>query len=196
MNARILSLEGDNVKLVVSDEGKINLNLFSQFYKVAYHGLQHFGDMSFIMAYSGEGSRTKIFFPIKLSIEPDIVEFFDYWNEEKLNELKGTKAKSFLSYLNYCLDFIRDNVDVEGLKPTYKTEYIDNTDYGGGISTYIYIYLKCGKDWDNNFKITNALNEQLSSELIDRHFVGEDDYYWFSNIIVQFRPLDDYREDF
>ena len=196
MQDRILNIEGKNIQLQATDEGFIQLKLFNQYHKVVHNDLQHIIDMSFIMAQAGEGSRTNLFLPVKLSLQPDVYNYFKYWDGEKLKELKSARVKSFIAYIEYCLDFIKNNVDIETYKPTYSTEYNDNTDYGGGISTYVYVYLKCGKDWDDNFRITSQLNEFLSSQLIDRHFSGEDDYYWFSNIIVQFRPLDDNKEDF
>lgn len=185
-----------SVRLYATDEGKITLGMYGNSFDLACDEIYHMNGMSFLMVYVNSEIKSKFFLSIKTSQEPDIKDYLRYWNASRLGDLKNNKVNSFLSYVNYCLDFIRDNVDVEGLKPTYSTEYVDNTEYGGGILTYFHIYLKCGRDWDDNFKITSALNQQLTSELIDRKFSGEDEYYWFSNMIVQFRPLDDYRENF
>ena len=40
------------------------------------------------------------------------------------------------------------------------------------------------------------MSEELTSQLIDKKLDGEDEYNWFGEVMVQFRPTTGDREDF
>lgn len=187
----------NNVTLKVSDDGKIYLNVGSQLYYLADYGIQYIQDRCFLMAYIAEGKEGKIFIPVNIGSVPDVQAYFDYWDKERLSEVKSYKVRSFLAYINHCINFVRENVDVEKYKPTYETEYIDNTDCGGGIFTYINILMSFGESWDDDFDKTYELTERLTSELIDKSLGdGGDGYRWYGEFMFVFKPKFGDREDF
>lgn len=196
---RVLVLEqvaGKSIKLIARDDGKIYLALPDSSYEVAEGEVQYLGGMAFIMCYVDGWRGAKMFVTLRFSQIPDVMYYFSYWGESKLQELKEEKWNSFKSYLQYCLNFIAENVDVDVLKPTYKTEYVDNRDYGGGVFTYVHIYLSFGESWDDDYRRCYELSEELTSQLIDKKLDGEDEYNWFGEVMVQFRPTTGDREDF
>lgn len=184
------------IKLIASDEGRLYLSMSGSWYEVADSEVQYMSGIGFIACYVEGNKGTKFFVALGFSKIPDVMEYLSHWCYEELEKLKNRKVESFKAYLNYCLDYVAKNVDVENLRPTYKTEYIDNRYYGGGVFTYVHIYLSYGESWDDDYDKTYYLTEELTSQLIDRKMNGEDDYNWFGDIIVRFRPTADNREDF
>ncbi len=174
--------------LQVSDEGVIKLHLLENEHTVAMDCVMYLGELALVMCYVSGNSGDILFFRLRDSQISDVMDYFYYWDREKLQELKDAKWNSFKSYLQYCLDFVGKNVDVEGLKPTYVTEYVDNRDYGGGVFTYVNIYLSFGISWDDDFERTYDLTKELTSQLIDRKINGDDEYNWLGKILVEFRP--------
>lgn len=184
------------ILLVVVDTGKIILRIDHDSFEVACHDLYYMNGMTFIMVRAMEGCRLNLFVPLNLKIEPDVAAFLKYWDMLKLQEVKMKRLNSFIEYLKVCRDFISENVDVEGLKPTYATEFVDNSDYGGSVFTYIHINISWGESWSDDFNKSYDLTDNLTSLLIDRKLEGEDDFNWFSEVMVQFRPKALDSEDF
>lgn len=153
-------------------------------------------DRGFLVLNVCKGTRINIMYPLKSSEELVVRDFLSYWGSKRLQELKQAKWLGFLGYWKHVLEFVDKNVDVEKLKPTYETYYVDNRDYGGGESLYFDIRMSYGKNWHHDFDKTNKLNNLLMSEQIDMDFDDLDEERWFSKIHINFRPLADDIEDF
>lgn len=190
------------VYLLACDEGdsngvgSIKVLFPDMMYDLYDRDILYIADRAFLVLNTCKGTRINVMYPLKSSEELVVRDFLGYWGSKRLQELKQTKWLGFLGYWKHVLEFVGKNVDVEKLKPTYETYYVDNRDYGGGESLYFNIRLSYGKNWHHDFDKTNKLNSLLLSEQIDRSFDGLDEERWFSNIHINFRPLADDIEDF
>lgn len=177
-----------DIKLVACDEGYVFLSTPTGGYQLIYNGIEDILDEGFLLLEVSEGSKSNMLFPVPDDKYLEVDSFLKHWDGENLQALKDKKVKSFLDYGKKVLKFIEENIDVAKMKPTYRTEYVDNTDYGGGVSTYVYIDLSWGESWEDDFEKSHVLTSMLTSQLIDEHFDCKDDYLWFSKIIVMFEP--------
>lgn len=183
--------DGDNNGL-----GSIKVMFPDMTYDLYDRDILYIADRAFLVLNACKGTRINVMYPLKSSEELVVRGFLSYWGSKRLQELKQAKWLGFLGYWKHALDFIGENVDVEKLKPTYKTHYIDNRDYGGSESLYLDIRMSYGKSWHHDFDKISKLNKLLMSEQIDRSFDDSDEEMWFSKIHINFRPLADNIEDF
>ena len=175
-------------KLRACDDGNIYLSTPDASFKLQYNEFYDVIGEGFINCKTHEDSKLEILFAIVDEDYARIEEFLEYWDGENLKKLKDVKVNSFIRYWKTVFKFIEDNVDVKGLKPTYRTEYIDNTDCGGGIFTYVHIDLSFGLSWDDDFQKTYELTDRLSEVLVNQHLENDDEYLWFSEFMVRFEP--------
>lgn len=190
------------VYLLACDEGDSNgvgsiKVLFPDMtYDLYDRDILYIADRAFLVLNACKGTRINVMYPLKSSEELIVRDFLSYWGSKRLQELKQAKWLGFLGYWKHVLEFVDKNVDVEGLKPTYLTEVSDHREHGDGIHIQIHILLSFGKSWQDDFDKTWELTEKLVDEQIDRSFDGLDKHNCYSNVMIQFRPIAGYVEDF
>ena len=199
MNKDTLILEqvtDKNTKLVKSkivmyanDDGKVYLSLPTATHELMYNEVIKFSDMNFLYCFVDEDSKSKLLFPLKDSQVGKAEDFFDYWTDKRLLELKQAKLDSFCEYWQIVFKFIEDNIDLAN-NITYEyhsSHHNDDLNYfdihlGEG---YFGSEEELGGDY---YKYYFELSDKLQSVLIDRYLMDDEGLRWFSGIHVQFKP--------
>lgn len=177
------------VKLTVCDEGGVWLSLPDKWYKLSDRCVTYIADRGFLVLCASEDTDLNLLYPINPSECATVRDFMTYWGKDRLLEVNNKKWNGFTNYLNHVLGFIKENINVERLKPKYRTLYHDHRGYGGDEANNIEILVSWGESWRDDFDKCWALTERLVGEQIGRSFDGEDENYWFSSVSVTFRPL-------
>ena len=76
------------VELYASDDGKLYLSLPTVTHELMYNEVIKFSDMNFLYCFVDEDSKSKVLFQLKDSQVDRVEDFFDYWTDKRLLELK------------------------------------------------------------------------------------------------------------
>lgn len=201
MNKDILILENitdkstklvkSKIKLYANDDGKVYLSLPTATHELMYNEVIKFSDMNFLYCFIDENSKSKMLFPLTDSQVGKVEDFFDYWTDERLLEIKKAKWNSFCDYWQIVFKFFEDNIDLANNNVTY--EYHSSFHEDNGLS-YFDIHLgenyfgskeELGIEYYNPYF---ELSSELQSVLIDRYLLDDEGLRWFSGIHVQFKP--------
>ena len=98
MNKDTLTLEqitDKNTKLVKSkielyanDDGKVYLSLPTATHEIMYNEVIKFSDMNFLYCRIDKDSKSKVLFPLSDRQVGKVEDFFDYYTDKRLSELK------------------------------------------------------------------------------------------------------------
>lgn len=86
------------VELYANDDGKVYLSLPTVTHELMYNEVIRFSDMSFLYCRIDKDSKSKVLFPLTDSQVDRVEDFFDYWTDKRLLELKQAKWNSFCEY--------------------------------------------------------------------------------------------------
>lgn len=200
MNKDTLILEqitDKNTKLVKSkivlyanDDGKVCLSLPTVTHELMYNEVIKFSDMNFLYCCIDKDSKSKVLFPLTYSQVGKVEDFFDYWTDKRLLELKKAKWKSFCEYWQIVFKFVEDNIDLDSNKITYEYHSSHHSD----DLNYFDIHL--GEEYfgskealgDSYYHNYFDMSDELQAILIDNYLENKDGLRWFSAIHVQFKP--------
>lgn len=76
------------IELYANDDGKVYLSLPTVTHELMYNEVIRFSDMSFLYCYVDKDSKCKLLFPLSDSQAGGVEDFFDYWTDKMLLELK------------------------------------------------------------------------------------------------------------
>lgn len=76
------------VELYASDDGKLYLSLPTVTHELMYNEVIKFSDMNFLYCFVDEDSKSKVLFQLKDRQIDEVEDFFDYWTDKRLLELK------------------------------------------------------------------------------------------------------------
>lgn len=82
------NLVKSKIVLYANDDGKLYLLLPTVTHELMYNEVIRFSDMSFLYCYVDKGSKSKVLFPLKDSQVDKVEDFFNYWTDKRLLELK------------------------------------------------------------------------------------------------------------
>lgn len=173
-------------KLIVGDDGVIYLKLPESCHILVSNEVEAVGDMTFLLAYIHKGSRSKMLTPVKENKEGEVRDFFRYWTNKRLLEVKNKKWLSFLDFWRFTLDWIDSNIDITDV--TYQLYFTDHREYEGDLNIYFNICI--GDRFileDSSYQVYFELNNRLLNAYLD-YYEKDDEYMWWSNIFVQFKP--------
>lgn len=170
--------------LFAADDGHIYLNVPGNSYKLQDNEIIYIGSYAYIAAQVHEHTRKSILYPIGDGQIFDVNDYFRHWNSTELNQLSLNKWNSFLLFWNYTLDFIRENVDITNV--TYKIYATDYRMYEGDLNIHFDIHLT--DDYSDNHADYFRLNDLWFDGYYDIHTAENNEYYWFSNIHISFKP--------
>ena len=98
MNKDILILEqitDKNTKIVKSkiglyanDDGKVYLTLPTATYELMYNEVIKFSNMNFLYCFVDKDSKSKVLFQLKDRQVDEVEDFFGYWTDKRLLEIK------------------------------------------------------------------------------------------------------------
>ena len=203
MNKDTLILEqiiDKNIKLIKSkivlyanDDGKVYLSLPTATHELMYNEVIKFSDMNFLYCFVDEDSKSKVLFPLKDSQVGGVEDFFDYWTDKRLLEIKQAKWSSFCEYWQIVFKFVEDNIDLtNNITYEYHSSHYDDGD--GDVFNHFDIRLGesyFGSKEEMGIEYYNPyfeLNDKLQDILIDRYLMDDEGLRWFSGIHVQFKP--------
>lgn len=200
MNKDTLILEqitDKNTKLVKSkivlyanDDGKIYLSLPTATHELMYNEVITFDSRHFLYCRIDKDSKSKVLFLLSDSQVGKVEDFFDYWADKRLLELKQTKWNSFCKYWQIVFKFVEDNIDLDNNNLTY--EY-HSSHYDDDLN---YFDIHLGEDYfgskeelgDNYYHNYFDMSDELQDILIDNYLENKDGLRWFSGIHIQFKP--------
>lgn len=76
------------IMLYANDDGKLYLLLPTATHELMYNEVIKFSDMNFLYCFVDEDSKSKVLFQLKDSQVDGVEDFFDYWTDKRLSELK------------------------------------------------------------------------------------------------------------
>ena len=178
------------IVLYANDDGKVYLSLPTATHEIMYNEVIKFSDMNFLYCFVDKDSKSKVLFPLKDSQVDGVEDFFDYWTDKRLSELKQAKWNSFCEYWQIVFKFVKDNIDLANNNVTYKYYSSHHSD----DLNYFDIHL--GKDYfgskeelgDKYYHNYFDMSDELQAILIDNYLENKDGLRWFSGIHVQFKP--------
>ena len=178
------------IMLYANDDGKVYLSLPTVTHELMYNEVIKFSDMNFLYCFVDKDSKSKVLFPLKDSQVDGVEDFFDYWTDKRLSELKQAKWNSFCEYWQIVFKFVKDNIDLANNNVTYKYYSSHHSD----DLNYFDIHL--GKDYfgskeelgDKYYHNYFDMSDELQAILIDNYLENKDGLRWFSGIHVQFKP--------
>lgn len=182
------------IELYANDDGKVYLSLPTVTHELMYNEVIKFSDMIFLYCFVDEYSKSKVLFPLKDSQVSKVGDFFNYWTDKRLLELKQAKWNSFCEYWQIVFKFVGDNIDLANSNITYEYHSSHYDDGDGDVFNYFDIHL--GKEYfgtkeEKGIEYYNPyfeLNRGLEGVLIDRYLEDDSDSIWFGKIHVQFKP--------
>lgn len=187
---RNTKLVKSKIELYANDDGKVYLSLPTATHELMYNEVIKFSDMNFLYCFVDKNSKSKVLFPLKDSQVDKVEDFFNYWTDKRLLELKQAKWNSFCEYWQIVFKFVEDNIDLANNKVTYEYHSSHHSD----DLNYFDIHLGegCfGSREDMGIEYYNPyfeLNKELEGVLIDRYLDDDEGVQWFSGIHVQFKP--------
>lgn len=182
-----------NIQLYANDDGKVYLSLPTVTHELMYNEVIRFSDISFLYCRIDKDSKSKVLFPLKDSQVGKVEDFFDYWTDKRLLELKQAKWSSFCEYWQIVFKFVEDNIDLtNNITYEYHSSHFDDGD--GVVFNHFDIHLgeeyfgseeELGEDYYHNYF---DISDELQAILIDNYLENKDGLRWFSGIHVQFKP--------
>ena len=182
------------IELYANDDGKVYLSLPTATYELMYNEVIKFSDMNFLYYFVDKNSKSKVLFPLTDSQVGKVEDFFDYWSQDRLVEMKMEKWNRFCGFWITVFDFVRDNINLEDNKVTYESRSHYYNDGDGGVFNNFDIYLgeeyfgskeELGEQYyDHYIDLTN----ELQSEIIDKYFQDDLGTIWVSEFHISFRP--------
>ena len=200
MNKDILILENitdkntkivkSKIELYANNDGKVYLSLPTVTHELMYNEVITFDARHFLYCRIDKDSKSKVLFPLSDSQVGKAEDFFDYWTNKRLLELKQDKWNSFCEYWQIVFKFIEDNIDLDNNNVTYdyySSHYDDDLNY---------FDIHLGEDYfgskeEMGIEYYNPyfdLYDELEELLIDRYLKDDEGLRWFSGIHVQFKP--------
>ena len=178
------------IELYANDDGKVYLSLPTVTHELMYNEVIKFSDMNFLYCFVDEDSKSKVLFQLTDSQVGKVEDFFDYWTDKRLLELKQAKWNSFCEYWQIVFKFVEDNIDLANNNITYEyysSRYDDDLNYFNIHlgKNYFGSKEKLGEDYYNNYFDMSA---ELQAILINRYLNDDEGIRWFSGIHVQFKP--------
>ena len=178
------------IELYTNDDGKVYLSLPTVTHELMYNEVIKFSDMNFLYCFVDKDSNSKVLFPLKGSQADKVEDFFDYWTDKRLLELKQAKWNSFCEYWQTVFKFVEGNIDLANNNVTYEyysSHYDDDLNYfdihlGGG---YFGSKEQLG---DNYYHHYFNISDELQDILIENYLENKDGLRWFGRIHVQFKP--------
>ena len=178
------------IKLYANDDGKVYLSLPTVTHELMYNEVITFDSRHFLYCRIDKESKSKVLFPLSDSQVGKVEDFFDYWTNKRLLELKQAKWNSFCEYWQIVFKFIEDNIDLANNNITYEYHSSHHTD----DLNYFDIHL--GESYFGSkeelgvgfYEPYFELNDKIQDILIDRYLLDDEGLRWFSGIHVQFKP--------
>lgn len=182
------------VELYANDDGKVYLSLPTVTHELMYNEVITFDSRWFLYFRIDKDSKSKVLFPLSNRQVELAEDFFDYWTDKRLIELKQAKWNSFCEYWQIVFKFVEDNVDLANNNVTYEyhSNYYDDGD--GDVFNHFDIHLggeyfgskeELGEDYYHHYF---NISGELQAILIDNYLENKDGLRWFSGIHVQFKP--------
>ena len=182
------------IALYANDDGSIYLSLPTATHELMYNEVIKFSDMNFLYCFVDEDSRSKVLFPLKDSQVDKVEDFFDYWTDKRMLELKQAKWNSFCEYWQIVFKFVEDNINLASNNVVYEYHSSHYEDGDGDVFNYFDIHLgenyfgskeELGEDYYHNYF---DMSDELQAILIDNYLENKGGLRWFSGIHVQFKP--------
>ena len=178
------------IKLYASDDGKVYLSLPTVTHELMYNEVIPFDSRHFLCCRIDKDSKSKVLFPLSDSQVGKVEDFFRYWSDKRLLELKQAKWNSFCEYWQIVFKFVEDNIDLANNNITY--EYY-SSHYDDDLN---YFDIHLGEDYFGSkeelgvgyYEPYFELNDKIQDILIDRYLLDDEGLRWFSGIHVQFKP--------
>ena len=76
------------IVLYANDDGKVYLSLPTTTHELMYNEVIKFSDMNFLYCFVDENSKSKVLFQLKDGQVDEVGDFFDYWTDKRLLEIK------------------------------------------------------------------------------------------------------------
>ena len=180
------------IELYANDDGKLYLSLPTVTHELMYNEVITFDSRHFLYCRIDKDSKSKVLFPLSDSQVGKVEDFFNYWTDKRLLELKQAKWNSFCEYWQIVFKFVEDNIDLANNNITYEyhSSYHDDD---GGLS---YFDIHLGENYFGSkeelgvgyYEPYFELNDKIQDILIDRYLLEDEGIRWFSGIHVQFKP--------
>lgn len=182
------------IALYANDDGKVYLSLPTVTHELMYNEVITFDSRHFLYCRIDKDSKSKVLFPLSDSQVGKVEDFFDYWTDKRLSELKKAKWNSFCEYWQIVFKFVEDNIDLANNNITYEYHSSHYDDGDGDVFNHFDVHL--GKDYfgskeelgEDYYKYYFELSGKLQGILIDRYLMDDEGLRWFSGIHVQFKP--------
>lgn len=187
---RDIKLVKSKIGLYANDDGKVYLSLPTVTHELMYNEVITFDSRGFLYCRIDKESKSKVLFPLSDNQVGKVEDFFDYWTDKRLLELKQDKWNSFCEYWQIVFKFVEDNIDLANNNVTYEYHSSHHSD----DLNYFDIHLGeeyFGSKEDMGIEYYNPyfeLNDELEGVLIDRYLDDDEGLRWFSGIHVQFKP--------
>lgn len=182
------------IVLYANDNGKAYLSLPTATYELMYNEVITFDSRHFLYCRIDKDSKSKVLFPLSDSQVGKVEDFFNYWTDKRLLELKQAKWNSFCEYWQIVFKFVEDNIDLANNNVTYEYHSNHYDDGDGDVFNHFDIHLGesyFGSKEETGIEYYNPyfeLNDDLEGTLIDRYLDDDEGIRWFSGIHVQFKP--------
>lgn len=182
------------IELYANDDGKVYLSLPTVSHELMYNEVITFDYRYFLYCRIDKDSKSEVLFPLSNRQVELVWDFFDYWTDKRLLELKQAKWNSFCEYWQIVFKFVKDNIDLANNKVTYEYHSSHYDDGDGDVFNHFDIHLgenyfgskeELGEDY---YKYYFELSDKLQGILIDRYLMDDEGLRWFSGIHVQFKP--------
>lgn len=178
------------IELYANDDGKVYLSLPTVTHELMYNEVITFDSRHFLYCRIDKDSKSKVLFPLSDNQVGKVEDFFDYWVDKRLLELKQAKWNSFCEYWQIVFKFVEDNIDLANNNITYEYHSSHHTD----DLNYFDIHL--GESYFGSkeelgvgfYEPYFELNDKIQDILIDRYLLDDEGLRWFSGIHVQFKP--------
>lgn len=182
------------IVLYANDNGKVYLSLPTVTHELMYNEVVTFDSRGFLYCCIDKDSKSKVLFPLSDNQVGKVEDFFDYWTDKRLLELKQTKWSSFCEYWQIVFKFVEDNIDLANNNITYEYHSSHFDDGDGDAFNHFDIHLgenyfgskdEMGIEYYNPYF---ELSDELEGVLIDRYLKDDEGLRWFSGIHVRFKP--------
>lgn len=182
------------IELYANNDGRVYLSLPTVTNELMYNEVIRFSDMSFLYCRIDKDSKSKVLFQLTDSQVDKVEDFFDYWTDKRLLELKQAKWNSFCEYWQIVFKFVEDNIDLANNNVTYEYHSSHFDDGDGDVFNHFDIHLgeeyfgseeELGESYYHNYF---DISDELQAVLIDNYLENNDGLRWFSGMHVQFKP--------
>lgn len=183
------NLVKSKIVLYANDDGKVYLSLPTVTHELMYNEVITFDSRGFLYCRIDKDSKSKVLFPLSDNQVGKVEDFFDYWTDKRLLELKQAKWNSFCEYWQIVFKFVEDNIDLAN-NVTYEyhsSHYDDDLNYFDIHLGESYFGSK-EELGDNYYHHYFNISDELQAILIDNYLENKDGLRWFGGIHVQFKP--------